>query len=123
MAINLGDNERETAWRQEVRSFIQAEAPAIFGKDGEEEVENALFGRLGAVKAWRDKVAERGWVAPAWPKAYGGAEMSVVDQFIINEEFSEAGVPANVGGFGVMMLGPTLIEHGTEEQKAEHLGG
>jgi alkylation response protein AidB-like acyl-CoA dehydrogenase len=40
----------------------------------------------------------------------------------MNEEFAEAGVPANVGGFGVMMIGPTLIEHGTEEQKEEHLG-
>ncbi len=48
--------------------------------------------------------------------------MSVVDQFVMNEEFAEAGVPSNVGGFGVMMIGPTLIEHGTEEQKEVHLG-
>jgi alkylation response protein AidB-like acyl-CoA dehydrogenase len=47
--------------------------------------------------------------------------MSVVEQFIMNEEFAEAGVPGNVGGFGVMMIGPTIIEHGTEEQKEEHL--
>jgi alkylation response protein AidB-like acyl-CoA dehydrogenase len=123
MAINLGDNEREAAWRQEVRAFIEREAPAIFGNAAADQAENALFGRLGAIKAWRDRVAERGWIAPAWPKKYGGAEMSVIEQFIMNEEFAEAGVPANVGGFGVMMLGPTLIEHGTEEQKAEHLGG
>jgi len=46
----------------------------------------------------------------------------VVDQFVMNEEFAEAGVPSNVGGFGVMMIGPTIIEHGTEDQKQEHLG-
>ena len=47
--------------------------------------------------------------------------MSVVDQFVMNEEFAESGVPGNLGGFGVMMIGPTLIEHGTEDQKAVHL--
>ena len=119
MAINLGDNASEAAWRQEVREFIKAEAPSeLTDATGE----GGLFARMGAVKEWRDRVAKKGWVAPSWPKQYGGAEMGVVDQFIMNEEFAEAGVPANVGGFGVMMIGPTLIEHGTEEQKQEHLG-
>lgn len=128
MAINLGDTEQEAAWRQEVRDFIKAEAPKELaggpargrGGDGDGG-EGALFARMGAMKAWRDKLADKGWIAPAWPKKYGGADMSVVDQFVMNEEFAEAGVPSNVGGFGVMMIGPTLIEHGTEEQKEEHL--
>jgi len=119
MAINLGDSEREAAWRQEIREFIKNEAPKELFEPGDGE--GGLFARAGAVKAWRDKVAAKGWIAPAWPKKYGGADMSVIEQFILNEEFAEAGVPANVGGFGVMMIGPTLIEHGTEEQKAEHL--
>jgi alkylation response protein AidB-like acyl-CoA dehydrogenase len=118
MTINLGDNEREARWREEVRAFIKENAPKFEGGDGE----GGLFGRLGAIKEWRDRVAARGWIAPSWPTKYGGAEMSVSDQFIMNEEFAETGVPANVGGFGVMMIGPTLIEHGTEEQKQEHLG-
>jgi alkylation response protein AidB-like acyl-CoA dehydrogenase len=121
MAINLGDSEAEAAWRKEVREFIEAEAPSELRRGGGDG-EGGLFGRLGAVKAWRDKVATKGWIAPSWPKKYGGAEMSVVEQFVMNEEFAEAGVPANVGGFGVMMIGPTLIEHGSEEQKEEHLG-
>ncbi len=120
MAIQLGDSPEEAAWRQEVRQFIEQEAPAELKTGGGGE--GGLFGRMGAVKQWRDKVAEKGWIAPSWPKQYGGAEMSVVGQFIMNEEFAEAGVPSNVGGFGVMMIGPTLIEHGTEEQKEEHLG-
>jgi alkylation response protein AidB-like acyl-CoA dehydrogenase len=120
MAINLGDTEREATWRQEVRDFIEAETPAAL-RSGGDQGENSLFGRLGAIKEWRDKVAQKGWIAPSWPRKYGGADMSVVDQFIMNEEFAEAGVPGNVGGFGVMMIGPTIIEHGTEEQKEEHL--
>ncbi len=121
MPITLGDNERETKWRDEVREFIN-ENKSVF-KNGDAEGESGLFGRMGAVKEWRERVARKGWIAPSWPSKYGGADMSVADQFIMNEEFGEAGVPANSGGFGVMMIGPTIIEHGTEEQKSEFLGG
>lgn len=121
MTISLGDTEREAAWRKEVRTFIKSEAPAAL-QTGGEQGENALFGRLGAIKEWRDKVVKKGWIAPSWPTRYGGADMSVVDQFVMNEEFAESGVPGNLGGFGVMMIGPTIIEHGTEEQKSHHLG-
>ena len=121
MTISLGDTEREAAWRKEVRAFITNEAPAAL-QTGGEQGENALFGRMGAIKEWRDKVVKKGWIAPSWPAKYGGADMSVVDQFVMNEEFAESGVPGNLGGFGVMMIGPTIIEHGTEEQKSHHLG-
>ena len=120
MAITLGDSEREAAWRKEVRDFIEKETPAAL-RAGGDEGEGSLFGRMGAIKEWREKLATKGWIAPSWPKKYGGADMSVVEQFIMNEEFAEHGVPGNVGGFGVMMIGPTIIEHGTEEQKEEHL--
>ncbi|MGE0597809.1 MAG: acyl-CoA dehydrogenase family protein [Dehalococcoidia bacterium] len=120
MVITLADTEREAAWRKEVRDFINNEAPAAL-KSGSEEGENSLFGRMGAIKEWREKVAAKGWIAPSWPKRFGGADMTVAEQFIMNEEFAESGVPGNLGGFGVMMIGPTIIEHGTEEQKAEHL--
>ncbi len=120
MAINLGDTEHEAAWRKEVREFIAKETPDALRSGAEGE--NALFGRMGAIKEWRDRLAAKGWIAPSWPKKYGGADMSVVDQFVMNEEFAESGVPSNVGGFGVMMIGPTIIEHGTEDQKTEHLG-
>jgi alkylation response protein AidB-like acyl-CoA dehydrogenase len=120
MAINLGDSPKEAAWRKEVRAFIENEAPAAL-KSGADQGEGALFGRMGAIKEWREKVAKKGWIAPAWPKRYGGADMTVIEQFVMNEEFAESGVPGNLGGFGVMMIGPTLIEHGTDEQKDEHL--
>ena len=121
MVITLSDSEREAAWRKEVRDFIQREAPAALKSGGDEGGENSLFGRMGAIKEWREKVAAKGWIAPSWPKRFGGADMTVAEQFIMNEEFAESGVPGNLGGFGVMMIGPTIIEHGTEEQKEEHL--
>ena len=59
MAITLGDNEREQKWRQEVRTFIQNEAPASL-KTISEDGEGSMFGRLGAIKEWREKVVAKG---------------------------------------------------------------
>ncbi len=122
MPITLADSERELEWRKEVRQFINDNRGIFANAAVDEGGEGSMFGRMGAFKQWRDKVAEKGWVAPAWPTKYGGADLGVKEQFIMNEEFAEAGVPSNVGGFGVMMIGPTIIEHGSEEQKEEHLG-
>jgi len=124
MAITLGDNETEAAWRKHVREFIKTETPDSF-RNPTDQGEGAMFARgrdaIGPMLEWRKKIIERGWIAPAWPKKYGGAGLGVKEQFILSEEFAEAGVPGNLGGFGVMMIGPTIIEHGTEEQKEEHL--
>ena len=62
----------------------------------------------------------RHWIAPHWPEEWGGAGLSSREQSVLNEEFSKAGV-SNVGGFGTMMIGPTLVIHGSDEQKAEYL--
>src|SRR3990170_3100420 len=140
--MRLKDSPEEAAWRETVRSFIGTELPAQlrtagFGRgaapvqeEGGEEVRSrpgvqaggAGFQRAtGAMREWREKLLTNGWIAPAWPKEYGGADLTVMQQFIMNEEFAEHRAP-NVGGMGVSMVGPTLIIHGNEEQKKEHLG-
>ncbi len=117
--MDFKDTPTEAAWRQEVRDFLKQELPTSF-RERDGDGEGMLFGRGAAMKQWRERVVARGWVAPHWPKEYGGANMSAKDQFIMNEEFAEAEAP-NVGGFGVMMIGPTLIAHGSEEQKQRFL--
>lgn len=112
--MEFRDSPVQAAWRQEVRGFLQREAPGVASDDPFEPEEGA------GLKRWRNKLVERGWIAPAWPKQYGGAGLSVVEQFILNEEFAEARAP-QMGGGGVGMLGPTLIQYGTDEQKQEHL--
>ncbi len=118
--MEFRDTESQAAWRKEISSFIRAEGPGTAGADGapptmEEGPESA------GVKQWRGKLAAKGWGAPAWPKEYGGAGLGVMEQFIMNEEFAEARV-MNPGGMGTSMIGPTIIIHGNEEQKKEHLG-
>ncbi|MBM3138971.1 MAG: hypothetical protein FJZ92_01845 [Chloroflexi bacterium] len=116
--MNLKDTPEQATFREEVRAFIREHgSSARFEGDYESGWSPEARERM---KAWREAIVARGWVAPAWPKQYGGAGMSPVEQFILNEEFAEHGV-SNVGGFGVMMIGPTLMVHGSEEQKAEHL--
>ncbi len=133
--MRLSDSPQEAAWRQEVHDFIKSELPPDLRRGAgtqarEEEGAGSTPTTLrggegyrqagGALGDWRNKLVERGWIAPAWPKEYGGAGLSVMEQFILNEEFAEAGAPA-VGGSGVSQVGPTLIVHGTPEQKAEFL--
>ena len=114
--MDFHDSPEQATWRNEVRSFIESEQP--------ERDEAPLMmerGRNPRLAAWREKISKKGWVAPAWPKEYGGAGLGVMEQFILNEEFAEARVP-NVGGMGTSMIGPTIIINGKEEQKQEHLG-
>jgi alkylation response protein AidB-like acyl-CoA dehydrogenase len=122
--MNLEDTPEEAAFRQEIRDFLKTDLPdrfrgtALAGGAGEGGDMRARFERM---KEWRTKLSDKGWIAPAWPKEYGGAGLSVMQQFIMNEEFAENRAP-NVGGMGVSMIGPTLIIHGTDDQKKEHLG-
>jgi alkylation response protein AidB-like acyl-CoA dehydrogenase len=139
--MRFRDTPEEAAWRAEVRRFLDRELPEQFKRRS--RISDAPFsgyesgnargrptaqaGGAGfrqqedeALAEWRGKLAERGWIAPAWPVEYGGAGLGTMEQFILNEEFAEAGAP-QVGGMGVSMAGPTIISHGTDEQKAEHL--
>jgi alkylation response protein AidB-like acyl-CoA dehydrogenase len=124
--LDWRDTPEQTTWRTEVRSFLKSELPREFAEfDGDrEEMMMMRAGQggplAGAFESWRNALAKRGWVASAWPKEYGGAGMTPIEQFILNEEFAEARAP-QIGGLGVMMLGPTLITHGTEEQKKQHI--
>jgi alkylation response protein AidB-like acyl-CoA dehydrogenase len=117
--MNFKDNPDEAAFRAEVREFIDKELPSS-AKDPA-LVETGMYrGAFERMRETRKKLSERGWIAPAWPKEYGGASLSVMQQFIMNEEVAENRVPP-VGGMGVSMVGPTLITHGNDEQKKEHL--
>jgi alkylation response protein AidB-like acyl-CoA dehydrogenase len=134
--MEFNDSLEEATWRKEVHDFLDKEYPSEFrgraprrgpgaASGGEEETGEGLFrgpNEGDPMKRWRKALSSRGWVAPAWPKEYGGAGLDTKKQFIMNEEFAEFGA-MNVGGFGVMMFGPTLIVHGTDDQKKEHLPG
>ena len=70
-------------------------------------------------------LADKGWIAPAWPEEYGGGGLSFQEHIALVQELRAAGIPTppDNGGQGLGMIGPTLLEFGTQEQKARHLPG
>jgi alkylation response protein AidB-like acyl-CoA dehydrogenase len=76
------------------------------------------------LESWRQRLAERGWGVPTWPVEYGGAGLSHPQAKVVAEELSQAGafnhIPI-IAGMGVTMVGPTLLEYGTDDQKTRHL--
>ena len=112
--MEFGWNEDEQAFRGRVQRFIDDNWG---GGPGGEEAEDDSSRQ--AVQTYREALAENGWLTMAWPKEYGGQDASYMEQMIFAEESAFAGAPA--GGGGVGLVGPTLIIHGTEEQRKEHL--
>ncbi|MHB8577092.1 MAG: acyl-CoA dehydrogenase family protein [Dehalococcoidia bacterium] len=122
--MDFHDSGEEAEFRGQVRGFITQNLPKSWdpteGEGGfsvSDDPEREAF-----LKQWRQALAQRGWIAPHWPVEYGGAGMSPGEQFIFNEEMALSRAPAS-GGFGVTMIGPTLILYGTDEQKKQHLPG
>ena len=71
--------------------------------------------------SWRKAMGDRGWGVPTWPKAYGGGGLSTVEARVLQKEMAKVGAFNPIGGMGVMMFGPTLLEFGNEEQKSRHI--
>ena len=130
--MDWADTTEQATFRQQVHDFIQENLPAYYkeladqgGELGQEGgwQHDRFLGEPDAKAAaieWERAVQSRGWVAPHWPSEYGGAGMTPMEQFILKQEMASALAP-DVGGQGVSMLGPTLIAHGTEEQKTRFL--
>ncbi|MFZ4719634.1 MAG: acyl-CoA dehydrogenase family protein [Ilumatobacteraceae bacterium] len=107
------------AYREKVQAFLAEKLPkdwAGMGRLDGDELQSF-------VTEWRVTLHSAGYLAPGWPTQYGGGGLSALEQVIIAEEFAKAGVPT--GGpndvFGIQMLGNTLLQWGSEEQKQRYL--
>ncbi|MCA9824063.1 MAG: acyl-CoA dehydrogenase family protein [Dehalococcoidia bacterium] len=122
--MRFADTPELATWRTTVRSFLDEHWHST-GSDDESEAatsmenEEQFQARMKRSQAWLDKLGENGWIAPAWPKEYGGADMSVLEQFVLSQELTQAGAPTSRQMLN--LVGPTIMLHGTDEQKAEHL--
>jgi alkylation response protein AidB-like acyl-CoA dehydrogenase len=130
--LDWDDTEEQATFRADVRAFIEAQLPQRYrviaqegralGPEQDWQSEYVLGDEAeqAAAAEWLAALASRQWVAPHWPKEYGGGGLTPTEQFILRQEFARAGAPA-VGAQGVTMLGPTLLIHGSEEQKRRFL--
>ncbi len=109
------------AFRTEAREWLEANfPPALKGKggmmftEGREELS-------GDAAEWKKRFGEKGWGVPTWPKAYGGGGLEPAQARVLQQEMGRVGAWNPIGGMGVMMFGPTLLEYGNEDQKKEHI--
>ncbi len=119
--MNYRDSSEQANWREQVRRFVESNAPEEYRIRHRPAVDS-YGGGDETFQAWRSRVAKQGWLAPHWPKEYGGLGLSVMEQFIMKEEFALQRTP-HPGARGVEMVGPTVILHGSDAQKAELLPG
>ena len=118
--VDFSDTPAEAAFREEVRAFIRDHYEPIRDTLRQDALEGDPFEITPARRQWFRTLSKKGWVVPAWPKEYGGAGLSVKQQFIFNEEMAEARAQ-RPGGIALGMAGPTIITIGTDAQKKEHI--
>jgi alkylation response protein AidB-like acyl-CoA dehydrogenase len=112
-------------FRTEVRAWLEANCPPSMRTQAPED-EDVWGGRREKfkhpdAKIWFDRMLGRGWTVPTWPKEYGGGGLSAEEGRVLLEEQKRLGCRWPLKSFGIWMLGPVLLQYGTEEQKREHL--
>jgi alkylation response protein AidB-like acyl-CoA dehydrogenase len=113
------------AFRQEAQDWLEENCPpSIRSAMPEDEIVNGGSKRKSPNPdsyVWLDRMHSKGWTVPHWPKEYGGADLSTEEYVVLLEEMSKINARIPLTGMGVSMIGPTLLEYGTDAQKLEHL--
>jgi alkylation response protein AidB-like acyl-CoA dehydrogenase len=113
--MELTFTEEQKAFRREVREWLEAHVPAksLETFDTAEGFEQH--------REWEKTLAKGNWGMVTWPKEYGGRGCNLIEWLIFEEEYYRARAPLRVNQNGIFLLGPTLMEYGTPEQKARYL--
>ena len=112
--IRLRVSEAAEEFRAEFRHWLEKNPAPKAASSGLED-----FIRSG--RLWQEKLAAANWVGVHWPKEYGGRSLSLVEEAIVQEELVRADSPQLLGLFGLTMVGPVLIQHGTDQQRQRFL--
>ncbi len=118
MGMDLSYPAEAEQYRKEVRTWLEENLPAGWFDEGFElsNDERAAFNA-----EWPSKLYGGGWICATWPKEYGGKGLSTMEGVVVAEEFARAKAPMRADFFGDTLVGPTLLQWGTEEQKREFL--
>ncbi len=118
--MDLTPTADEAALRAEFRAWLQEHLPWEYGNGLPPRFDD-LAEEVTFLRTWQSKLAGARWVGVAWPEEYGGRGAGAVEHFIVTEELARARAPELVGRIGVNLVGPTLLAHGTPEQKRRWL--
>ncbi len=113
-------------FRQEVRTWLAENAPESLRGGQATDIEGVWGGRKWQPshpdeRVWLERMGAKGWTAPTWPAEYGGGGLSKEEAKVLAEEMEAIAMPPALVGFGLTMIGPTLLRFGNEAQKREHL--
>ena len=114
--MELSYTPQENAFRREVQDWLAANLPAAIS----DKVRQGQRLKKQDIETWHALLNNQGWLAQGWPKVHGGAEWSPVQRHIFEEEATQAHAP-RVLPFGLLMIGPVLMQFGTSEQKEYYL--
>ncbi|HEY2814931.1 MAG TPA: acyl-CoA dehydrogenase family protein [Acidimicrobiales bacterium] len=105
-------------FRGEIRSWLEENLPAGWFDEGFEMTSEE---RRKFQEEWTQKLFDGGWICASWPTEYGGKGLSIMQNVVLNEEFARAGAPLRADFFGDTLVGPTILQWGSEEQKQDYL--
>ena len=114
------------SFRAEVRDWLEKNCPPEMRTPYDGQTQSYWGGRKRheqdpIARGWCERMAERGWTAPTWPREYGGGGLSRAEARVLEQEMARIHARPPLASIGLMMLGPMLLEMGTEEQKREHV--
>ena len=118
--MDLSFTPAEEAFRAELRAWLRANLPPGWGTADRPEP-GTLADEVAFLRGWQRTLHDGRWVGIHWPREYGGRGASVVEHYIFQEEIAAARAPEIINRIGLNLVGPTLIAHGTEEQKQRFL--
>jgi alkylation response protein AidB-like acyl-CoA dehydrogenase len=122
--MDFHDTPEEASFRQECRTWLDAHAERLAPGERRETPLGSGEGRKGLLQRaqeWQARKADAGWACITWPVEYGGRGASAIQNVIWGQEESKYRVPPNMFTIGQGMLGPTIMAHGSEEQKKRYL--
>src|SRR5579864_4994997 len=116
--MDLSFSPEEERFRERVQRFLRDNLPPEWGKPG---FRPHGMSQIDFLKDWQRRLYENGFLGMSWPRQYGGQGASQVEMAIFNEEVARLRAPGPLNVLGLTMAGPTIITHGTEEQKKRYL--
>lgn len=116
--MDFSDSPEEAAFRSKAQDWLDANATL---RDGSEKAQDHFMARdadeVARARDWQARKAEAGWAGLTWPRAFGGRDATPIEQVIWNQEEGRYAVPPNAFLIGIGLVGPTVMVHGTEDQK------
>ena len=118
LPMDLSYSAADDAFRQEIRAWLEEHLPDGWFEPG---FEMSAEDRKAFNAAWPTTLFEGGWICATWPEEYGGKGLTTMQGVVLTEEFARAKAPLRADFFGDTLVGPTILQWGTEEQKRDFL--